>query len=130
MTSPQRVCFRLHVRPELLDEYRRRHAEVWPEMLREIEASGRRNYSLFLADDGELIGYFETDDAASSERYLADSAVAARWEAEMGRFFVSLDGRADQASERLTEVFNLDGLLHDIGPDGRLACRSGTDDRT
>ncbi|MHA7984536.1 L-rhamnose mutarotase [Rathayibacter sp. CAU 1779] len=111
MSSPQRVCFRLRVRPELLDEYRRRHAEVWPEMLREIAASGRRNYSLFLADDGELIGYFETDDAAASDRYLAESEVAARWEADMGRFFVALDGRADQASEQLPEVFNLADLL-------------------
>ena len=118
MTSTQRVCFRLRVRPELLDEYRRRHAAVWPEMLREIEASGRRNYSLFLADDGELIGYFETDDAEASEEYLARSDVAARWEADMARFFVALDGRADQASEQLTEVFNLDELLAAI-PDGR-----------
>jgi L-rhamnose mutarotase len=111
MTSTQRVCFRLRVRQELLDEYRRRHAEVWPEMLREIAASGRRNYSLFLADDGELVGYYETDDPSASERYLARSEVAARWEADMARFFVTLDGRADQASERLTEVFNLDDLL-------------------
>ena len=111
MTSTQRVCFRLKVRPELLDEYRARHASVWPEMLREIEASGRRNYSLFLADDGELVGYFETDDAAASERYLAQSEVAARWEADMARFFVALDGRADQASEQLPEVFNLEQLL-------------------
>lgn len=109
--TPQRVCFRLRVRLELLDEYRERHAAVWPEMLREIEASGRRNYSLFLADDGVLIGYFETDDAAASERYLAGSEVAARWEAEMQRFFVALDGRADQASEQLEEVFNLTELL-------------------
>ena len=111
MTSTHRVCFRLKVRPELLDEYRSRHATVWPEMLREIEASGRRNYSLFLADDGELVGYFETDDIEASERYLAESPVAPRWEADMARFFVALEGRADQASERLTEVFNLEDLL-------------------
>ena len=111
MTPTRRVCFRLQVRPDLLDEYRARHASVWPEMLAEIEASGRRNYSLFLADDGELIGYFETDDAAASERYLAQSAVAARWEAEMARFFVALDGRDDQASEHVVEVFNLDAAL-------------------
>jgi L-rhamnose mutarotase len=30
MTSTQRVCFRLRVRPELLDEYKTRHAAVWP----------------------------------------------------------------------------------------------------
>ncbi|GAB3794332.1 hypothetical protein GCM10028798_00720 [Humibacter antri] len=111
MVSTQRVCFRLKVRPELLGEYRARHASVWPQMLREIEASGRRNYSLFLADDGDLVGYFETDDAAESERYLAQSEVASRWEAEMARFFVALDGRADQSSEQLPEVFYLEGLL-------------------
>ena len=44
-----RVCFRLQVDPARLTEYRDRHAAVWPEMLRAIAASGRRNYSLFLA---------------------------------------------------------------------------------
>lgn len=111
MTSTQRVCFRLRVKPELLEEYRKRHAAVWPEMLREIQASGRRNYSLFLAADGELVGYFETDDVEAGNRYLAESEVAARWEADMSRFFVALDGRADQASEQLPEVFNLEELL-------------------
>jgi L-rhamnose mutarotase len=28
-----RYCFLLRVRPEHMDEYRRRHADVWPEML-------------------------------------------------------------------------------------------------
>ena len=28
----QRICFQLHVRPDLLEEYTRRHAAVWPEM--------------------------------------------------------------------------------------------------
>lgn len=137
MTSTQRVCFRLRVRPELLDEYRARHASVWPEMLREIEASGRRNYSLFLADDGELVGYFETDDIAASERYLAQSEVAARWEADMGRFFVALDGRADQASEQLPEVFNLERLLRELpqssaaqAPDAQASGRQASESET
>ena len=43
-----RVCFQLQVDPDRLDEYRRRHAAVWPEMLRELAASGRRNYSCLL----------------------------------------------------------------------------------
>ncbi len=114
MTNPTRVCFRLQVRPELLDEYLARHSPVWPEMLAEIAASGRRNYSLFLADGGTLIGYYETDDDAAAQAYLAASEVAGRWEAEMGRFFVDLDGRPDQAATALTEVFNLERQLNDI----------------
>lgn len=107
MTTSTRVCFQLQVHPELLDEYLARHGAVWPEMLAEIAASGRRNYSLFLGDGGALIGYYETDDDAAAQSYLAQSEIATRWESEMARFFVDLDGRPDQAATPLTEVFNL-----------------------
>ena len=110
-----RVAFQLQLRPELLDEYLARHSPVWPEMLAEIAAAGRRNYSLFLGDGGTLTGYYETDDDAAAQAYLASSAVAARWEAEMARFFVDLDGRPDQAATALTEVFHLEDQLADTG---------------
>ncbi|MCD2443622.1 L-rhamnose mutarotase [Agromyces sp. SYSU K20354] len=114
----ERVCFRLQVDPARLDEYRERHAAVWPDMLRAIEASGRRNYSLFLGDDGLLIGYYETDDDAASRIALEADARTAAWEADMGDFFVTLDGRPDQGAPRLPEVFNLEDQLAalDDGP--------------
>jgi L-rhamnose mutarotase len=116
--TTERVCFQLQVDPARLDEYRERHAAVWPDMLRAIEASGRRNYSLFLRDDGLLIGYYETrDDEASQAALEADRRTAA-WEAEMAEFFVSLDGaRPDQGAPRLTEVFHLEDQLAAIDGD-------------
>ena len=57
----ERVCFLLRVRPERLDEYRARHREVWPEMLDALRETGWTNYSLFLRDDGLLVGYLETE---------------------------------------------------------------------
>ena len=60
----ERVCFLLRVRPDRLDEYRARHRAVWPEMLDALARAGWRNYSLFLRDDGLLVGYLETDDFA------------------------------------------------------------------
>ncbi|MBA8815149.1 L-rhamnose mutarotase [Microbacterium halimionae] len=114
MTSakqPSRVCFQLQIDPARLDEYLARHSPVWPEMLAEIAASGRRNYSLFLGAGATLIGYYETDDDAAAQAYLAASPIAARWEAEMARFFVGLHGRPDQAATPLTEVFNLHDQL-------------------
>ncbi|MGM7698071.1 L-rhamnose mutarotase [Microbacterium sp. A84] len=102
-----RHCFQLQVRPDLLDEYLERHSPVRPEMLAEIEAAGRRNYSLFLGDGGTLIGYYETDDDAAAQAYLSASDIATRWESEMARFFIGLEGRPDQTASALTEVFNL-----------------------
>jgi L-rhamnose mutarotase len=108
----QRVCFELRVRPELIDEYVQRHVAVWPRMLRAIERSGRRNYSLFLRKDGTLIGYYEVDDDAASARALTLDPDTAEWEAEAARFFVALDGdRPDQGAQRLREVFHLEDQL-------------------
>jgi len=110
-SAVQRVCFQLQVAPDRLDVYRERHAAVWPEMLRAIEASGRRNYSLFLRDDGLLIGYYETDDDAAAQAALEHDPRTAAWEAEMAGFFVALDGRPDQGAPRLSEVFHLEDQL-------------------
>lgn len=110
-TAPVRVMFRLRVKPEMLDEYMRRHDPIWPEMLEEIAASGRRNYSIFHVGGGELIGVYETDDDAASQAHLAQSEVAAKWEASMAPFFTGQEGRADQDAETFPEVFHLETQL-------------------
>ena len=63
----QRVCFLLKVREDRLAEYRERHAAVWPEMLEALSATGWHNYSLFLRDDGLLVGYLETEEVTGLE---------------------------------------------------------------
>ncbi|MEV8089443.1 L-rhamnose mutarotase [Streptomyces nigra] len=104
----QRVCFLLKVRADRLDEYRERHASVWPEMRAALSATGWRNYSLFLRDDGLLVGYLETGDFAAAVAGMEATDVNARWQAEMAPFFESLDGaRPDEAMRPLTEVFHL-----------------------
>jgi L-rhamnose mutarotase len=104
----QRVCFLLKVRPDRLGEYRERHAAVWPEMLDALRETGWRNYSLFLRDDGLLVGYLETDDFEAARTAMAATEVNARWQAEMAPFFDDLDGRPDEGMVALTEVFHLD----------------------
>ena len=107
-----RICFQLQVRPDRLDEYVSRHEAVWPEMLQAIADAGRRNYSLFLRDDGMLIGYYETDDDAASAAALAADPRTAAWEASAAEFFVSLEGaRPDQGAPTLREVFHLEDQL-------------------
>jgi L-rhamnose mutarotase len=104
----ERVCFLLRVRPDRLDEYRARHREVWDDMLAALRETGWRNYSLFLRDDGLLVGYLETDSFADALRGMEAREVNARWQAEMAQFF-ELDGdeRPDTGFERLDEVFHL-----------------------
>lgn len=107
-TTVQRVCFLLKVRQDRPAEYRERHAAVWPEMLDALSATGWHNYSLFLRDDGLLVGYLETEDFAAAQAAMAATDVNARWQTQMAGFFEALDGeRPDEAMRPLTEVFHL-----------------------
>ncbi len=115
MTGRERVCFQLQVRPERLAEYRARHAAVWPEMLRTLRESGWHNYSLFVRDDGLLIGYFETTSLEQALARMAATDVNRRWQAEMAELFVELDGAPDEGFTRLTEVFHLEDQLAAAG---------------
>ena len=105
----KRICFLLHVKPDRLDEYKRRHREVWPEMLAALRETGWGNYSLFLRDDGLLVGYLETEDFEQALAGMAAREVNARWQREMADFFVQPEGLLpDRAIQSLEEVFHLD----------------------
>lgn len=125
----QRVCFQLQVRPDQMATYRARHAAVWPEMLRALETSGWSNYSLFLRDDGLLVGYFETSSLVDAQAAMAATEVNFRWQAEMAELFVDLgEARPDTGFVQLEEVFHLEDQLaaladsdpHEHGTQGEL----------
>ena len=104
----ERVCFLLKVRPERLAEYKERHKAVWPEMLQALRETGWHNYSLFLREDGLLVGYFETPDLQSALAGMAGREVNLRWQRDMAPFFVNLEGRRpDEGFLRLEEIFHL-----------------------
>jgi L-rhamnose mutarotase len=107
----KRHCFQLQADPERLDEYKRRHAAVWPDMVRALKAAGWHNYSLFLRPDGLLIGYVESEDLGQAQRAMAATEVNARWQSEMREFFLDLDTAPDEGFLELEEVFNLEEHL-------------------
>jgi L-rhamnose mutarotase len=105
------VCFRSSVQPGLINEYRRRHAAVWPDMLRSLKDAGWNNYSLFLGDDGLLVGYVECDDFDAARSRMALTKVNARWQAEMATLFKDSDQPPDEGFVQLEEIFNLEDQL-------------------
>jgi L-rhamnose mutarotase len=110
-----RVCFTLQVRPDRLAEYRERHAAVWPEMLRALQASGWRDYQLFLREDGLVVGTLLTDDLAAAQAAMEETAINSRWQADMAPFFSLADGRPDRSAQPLDLIFDLDAQLTAAG---------------
>jgi L-rhamnose mutarotase len=104
-----RICFLLKVRPERVEEYRERHAHVWPELEDALRETGWKNYSLFLRSDGTLVGYLEAEDFARCCAAMKEYPVNARWQVEMVPFFEDLEnGGPDDHMKPLQEVFHLD----------------------
>lgn len=109
-----RYCFVSHVDPSNLEAYRRAHRAVWPQMLEALRDAGWRDYSLFLGEDGVLVGVFTADDRELAQARMAASEINARWQREMSALFVG-EGNPDEGFTYLPEIFALDDQLEAAG---------------
>lgn len=68
------------VRPEKLDEYKKLHAAVWPDILKMITECNLRNYSIYYKN-GLLFSYFEYigTDFESDMKKMADDPLTQKW---------------------------------------------------
>lgn len=98
------------VRPEKLEEYKKLHAAVWPEVLQTIRECNIRNYSIYYKD-GLLFSYYEyvgTDYEADMKKMAADP-VTRKWWTFCEPCQRPLDTRADgEWWAVMEEVFHTD----------------------
>lgn len=106
----KRIGFILKVREGKIEEYKKAHENVWPEMKEALSRTGWLNYSLFLRDDGLLFGYFETPlDFATALKGMEKESINEKWQAAMAPYFEALGGRrADESMLEMEEVFHID----------------------
>ena len=106
----KRVGFLLKVKPDMLEDYKKHHETVWPEMLDALRRHGWHNYTLFMRDDGLLFGYFETPDRFQAAlNGMSREAINTQWQQFMAPYFEGLGGaHADESMIELEEVFHLD----------------------
>ena len=106
----KRIGFIFKVKQGMIEDYKKHHAAVWPEMLDALRRTGWHNYSLFMRDDGLIFGYFEAEkDLQASQAAMAKEAINLKWQEFMSPHFEALEGRRpDESMLELEEVFHLD----------------------
>jgi L-rhamnose mutarotase len=103
----ERVCFTFEIHPGAEDEYKRRHDEIWPELVEVLQAAGQSNYSLF-RQGTTIVGYLECEpDAATAFARVAAADINARW-AEWMKEVIATPRANDGGFQRLEEVWHLD----------------------
>ena len=79
----ERMAQVVRVKPEVIEEYKRIHAAVWPEILALISACNITNYTIFLREPENLLfAYWEytgTDFATDMARMRADARMQDWW---------------------------------------------------
>jgi L-rhamnose mutarotase len=98
-----------------IEEYKRLHAAVWPDVLAMLGQCNLRNYSIYLRqfDDGQhfLFSYFEYtgDDFAADSAKMAADPTTQRWWALCMPCQLPLGSRgADEWWAPMEEVFHCD----------------------
>jgi L-rhamnose mutarotase len=103
----ERICFTFELQPGMEDEYKRRHDEIWPELVDAIKDAGISNYTLFRRDR-QVIAYAECEpDVATAFSKVGATDVNARWAAWFEDVIVRLTDESGNLF-RAEEVWHLD----------------------
>lgn len=104
----ERYAWKAVVREGCLEEYIRRHNEIWPEMLEVLKQAGIVNYTIWNVGN-DLFGYYECEKGIDyAAKTQAESAVVARWDAYMKDVMVMEMDPETGAQPKLKEVFRMD----------------------
>ncbi len=111
----ERFGMAIGLKTDGIDEYKRLHADVWPDVLRMIRECNIHNYSIYLAeidnDEYCLFGYFEytgEDFKKDMEKMKADPATRRWWKHTDPLQFKLPAAGEDEWWHNLQEVFHAD----------------------
>ena len=103
----ERLCFTFEIYPGTEDEYKKRHDEIWPELVEAIQEAGIRNYSLFRRGS-QVIAYAECHpDVATAFGKIGAIDVNRRWSEWFEDVIVALTDEEGNLL-RADEIWHLD----------------------
>jgi L-rhamnose mutarotase len=79
----RRFGFKMKLKPGFKEEYRRRHAEIWPELKKLIKDSGVSDYSIFLDEETNILFACQKQTGDQSSQDLGSNPVVQKWWAYM-----------------------------------------------
>lgn len=91
-----------------IDEYKRRHDNLWPEMKELLKKAGIRNYTIWNVGN-ELFGYYECEFGAEyAAKVQRESEIVERWDEYMKDILIMETDPETGAQPRLTQVFSFE----------------------
>ncbi len=103
----KRFAFKMKLKPGFADEYKKRHDEIWPELVSLIKSTGISDYSIFLDEETDILFGVQKIAGDAGSQDLGSDPVVQKWWAYMADI---MDTNEDNSPVTipLKEVFRLD----------------------
>jgi L-rhamnose mutarotase len=75
----KRFGFKMKLNPGFRDEYRKRHNEIWPELVKLLKDEGIGNYSIFLDEETNTLFAYQEQSGHSSSQDLGQTEIVKKW---------------------------------------------------
>lgn len=103
----ERLAFKMKLKPGCQEEYRRRHAQVWPEILQLLKETGVSDYSIFLDEETDILFAVQKVSGENNSQQLGHVEVQQRWWSYMADI-MEVNPDDSPISIPLSEVFHAD----------------------
>ena len=75
----KRFAFKMKVFPGFKEEYRKRHGDIWPELVKILKDQGIGNYSIFYDEETNILFAYQEQSGESSSQDLGALEVVKKW---------------------------------------------------
>lgn len=69
----------MHLKPGVRDEYKKRHDEIWPELVSALEAAGIRDYGIYLDPRTDTLYASQKLTEHNTSDHLPELEIMRRW---------------------------------------------------
>lgn len=103
----KKVAFKMKLLPGVIDEYKKRHDEIWPELTVLLKENGISNYSIFFDEETNTLFAVQENSTAGGSQDLGSNPVVQKWWKYMSDIMETNEDFSPR-SLNLKEVFHLD----------------------
>lgn len=104
----KRFAFKMFLKPGFEEEYQKRHAAIWPELVKMIKEQGVQNYSIYWdRDTNILFAYQECTKEGNSQDTENVAPITQKWW-DMMADIMEVNPDNSPVTIPLPEVFHLD----------------------
>ena len=75
----KKTAFKMKLFPGFREEYRKRHSEIWPELVKLLKDEGIGNYSIFLDEETNTLFAYQEQSGSGSSQDLGQTDIVKKW---------------------------------------------------